>query len=236
MPEKLKHTVLRIFMETRTFLTPPFRWFHTYLSKFPKFQPRLELSNIFPNIHRSVVNIFNGTNFPRAIPRAKRLSIAGSDAAEVGKKAATRAAGNAGGRRVPIDAAGTGMRSQGRNFMFAVFFFSWMDGEWRGGLVWFEGHRFTTSFSLRLFHGVRTTGTSYESHNCQILPPPFTVATESSSWPRYFVVYSNNAVRTTAWNFHGSSRDYFTARLAFVSLSLGWLVVSCFNENVLFVK
>lgn len=139
MPEKLKHTVLRIFMETQTFLTPPFWWFHTYLSKFPKFQPRLELSNIFPNIHRSVVNIFNGTNFPRAIPRAKRLSIAGSDAAEVGKKAATRAAGNAGGRRVPIDAAGTGMRSQGRNFMFAVFFSpGWVENEevaWSGSRV-----------------------------------------------------------------------------------------------------
>lgn len=48
----------------------------------------------FRNIHQSVVNIFNETNFP-AIPRAKRLSIAGSDAAEVGKKAATRAAGSA---------------------------------------------------------------------------------------------------------------------------------------------
>lgn len=87
------------------------------------------------------------------------------------------------------------MRSQGRNFMLAVFFFfspGWMENE-EGGLVWFEGHRFTTSFSLRLFHGVRTTGTSYESHNCQILPP-FTVTTESSSWPRYFVVHSNKAV------------------------------------------
>lgn len=121
------------------------------------------------------------------------------------------------------------------SLFFFFFFLSWMDGEWRGGLVWFEGHRFTTSFSLRLFHGVRTTGTSYESHNCQIPPPPFTVTTESSSWPRYFVVYSNDAVRTTAWNFHGWSRDYFTARLAFVSLSLGRLVVSCFNANV-FVK
>lgn len=83
-------------------------------------------------------------------------------------------------------------------WLFLFFFFSSMDGERRGGLVWFEGHRFTTSFSLRLFHGVRTTGTSYESHNCQIPPPPFTVTTESSSWPRYFVVYSNDAVRTTA--------------------------------------
>lgn len=55
------------------------------------------------------------------------------------EKSRHESSGKRGGRRDPIDAAGTGMRSQGRNFMFAVFFSpGWMENEeaaWSGSRV-----------------------------------------------------------------------------------------------------